>query len=114
MAPYSVATPEGAFQSFDICIRLDGGRALAKTTIEALAGLPRRTIEAVAECLIDRLDAIDGDPDIEDSEMCHWQVDRFGHWLGADPGPGNWHEDDEDSADREEIDEREPDDADAA
>lgn len=53
--------------------------------LNASAHLPRSVFELVLESMIDRLDAIDGDADMEDSDPCCANVDDRGRSLLANP-----------------------------
>ncbi|MDQ3458593.1 MAG: hypothetical protein M3498_04685 [Deinococcota bacterium] len=64
--------------------------------LSAIPSLPRPVLSRLTEHLIERLDQIDGDPDVEDSESGNHLVDASGQWCGRAPAPdGPWYEDDE-------------------
>lgn len=70
------------------------------TLFHATASMPRSAFEMVLERMIDRLDAIDGDADMEDSDPCCAKVDDRGRPLLANPADFPT-EDDEPSDDYE-------------
>lgn len=75
--------------------------------LSMIPSLPRPVLARLVASMIDRMDAIDGDPDLEDSEASESHVSPTGRqlrdmrWWPTD--------DDEEAGDREPIDEREPD-----
>jgi len=78
--------------------------------LSAIPGMPRPILDRLVDQMIDRMNVMDGDPDLEDSETGNHLVDARGNWIGGDLPHGSWHEDDEDNGDHEGIDEREPED----
>jgi hypothetical protein len=80
------------------------GGALASpdlaTVLAALPSLPRPVLARLTARLIDRLDEIDGDPDLEDYEGSH-RVDEKGRILPDTPDTPALRDDDEDGADAE-------------
>lgn len=78
--------------------------------LSAIPGMPRPILDRLVDQMIDRMNVMDGDPDLEDSETGNHLVDERGNWIGGEMPPGPWHEDDEENGDLEGIDEREPDD----
>lgn len=77
--------------------------------LRAIPSLPRAALDRLVTQAIDRMDELDPDPEMEDSETGNHWVDERGRWCGPGPAPsGPWHEDDEEPGDLEGIDEREP------
>ncbi len=74
--------------------------------LSAIPSLPRAALARLTERLIDRIDAMDPDPEMEDGEG-NTHIDDRGRWCGMQPFDGPWYEDDEDCNDRELTDERE-------
>ena len=61
-----------------------------------IPSLPRPVLARLTNRLIDRMDELDGDSDLEDSETGNHWVDARGYWCGPGPAPdGPWYEDDE-------------------
>lgn len=77
--------------------------------LRAIPSLPRAALDRLVTQAIDRMDQLDPDPDLEDSEAGNHLVDDRGRWCGRREAPdGPWYEDDEEPGDLESIDEREP------
>lgn len=76
--------------------------------LSAIPSLPRAVLARLTDRLIEQMDAMDPDPDVEDSEAGNSEIDARGRWCGVQPYDGPWFEDDEDGNDRELTDEREP------
>ena len=77
--------------------------------LRAIPSLPRAALDRLVTQAIDRMDALDPDPEMEDGETGNHLVDEHGRWCGPGAAPdGPWYEDDEEPGDLEGIDEREP------
>jgi hypothetical protein len=76
--------------------------------LSAIPGMPRPVLDRLVDQMIDRMNVMDGDSDLEDSEGGNHLIDERGNWIGGELSRGPWHEDGEENGDLEGIDEREP------